>query len=213
MMRLLLLVAVMAAACGRDTIEVNKKASDDYKHAALVAAVDKFVAAGRTPDAFAEMSQTVSALRPQMDRTVATEAELKLTTLAIVPVQAMQSKSMRERIDALALTVWPTLISPPITADKLLDTRDPRAPELVPKPGEDPDQYLVRLCESPLARECKNVVPELQGNVIEALALRRGMERARNAVTECLACRDTDAWKEIVRSWEKLDREAAETIA
>lgn len=213
MMRLLALVAVVAAGCGRDTIEVTTKASDDYKHAALVAAVDKFVAAGRTPDAFAELSQTITLLRPQMDRTVAREAELKLVTLAIVPVHAMQAKPMRARVEALALTVWPALISPPITADRLLDVRDTRAPELLPKPGEDPDQYMVRLCESPLARECKDVVPELQGNVIEALALRRGMERARNAVTECLACRDDEAWKQIVRSWEKLDREAAETIA
>ena len=38
------------------------------------------------------------------------------------------------------------------------------------------------------------------------------MECARNAVTECLACRDNDAWKQTVHAWEKLDREAAESI-
>jgi len=214
MMRRLVLVAVIVAAgCSRDTIEVNKKPSDDYKHSIVVGAVDKFVAAGRTPDAFAEMAQTFVTARPQMDRTVAREAELKLVTLAIHPIQAMQAKSMREKVDALALTVWPPLLGSAISADKQLEVKDPKAPEIVPKPGEDPDQYLVRLCGGPLARECKDVVPELQGDVIEAFALRRGMERARNAVTECLACRDDDAWKQTVRAWEKLDAETAETIA
>ena len=213
MMRGLAMVVLFAAACGRDTIAVNPNASDDYQHASLMKAVDKFVAAGRTPDAFAELSQTIVSLRPQMDRTVAREAELKLVTLAIHPVQAAQGKPLREKIDALALTVWPTLISPAIAADKLLEVKDPKAPELVPKPNEDPDEYLVRLCGGPLARECKKVVPEMQGYIIESIALRRGMERARNAVTECLACRDDDAWKQTVRAWEKLDREAAENIA
>jgi hypothetical protein len=212
MMRGLLLVAGLVAACGRDTIPVSTKGGDDYKHGALLAAVDKFVAAGRTADAYGELAQTVVSLRPQMDRAVAREAELKLVTLAIHPVQAAQGKSMREKIDTLALTVWPTLLTPAIAADKLLEVKDPKAPDLIPKPGEDPDQYLVRLCGDPLARECKKVVPELQGNVIEALTLRRGMERARNAVTECLACRDSDAWKQTVRAWEKLDREAAESM-
>ena len=48
---------------------------------------------------------------------------------------------MREQIDALALTVWPTLISPPVTADKLLDNRDPRAPDLLPKPAPGTSTY------------------------------------------------------------------------
>jgi hypothetical protein len=211
MRRFVLGLVVIAAACGRDKIEVNAKASEDYKHGSLVAAVDKFVAAGRTADAFGEMWQAIVTLRPQMDRTVAKEAELKLVTLAIVPVQSVQGKSTREKIEALALTVWPALLSPPISADKMLDVRDTKAPDLLPKPGEDPDQYMVRLCEGALARECKGIVPELQGDVIQALALRRGMERARIAVTECLACREDDSWKRIVRSWESLDRESAET--
>ena len=213
MMRRLALVAVgIAAACSRDKIEVNKNASDDYKHGALVGAVDKFVAAGRSPDAYAELAQAIVALRPAMDRTVAKEAELKLVTLAIPPIQAARAKSMRERIDTLALTVWPTLLGPPIAADKLFDVKDPSAHEIVPKPGEDPDQYMIRLCEGPLARECKGIVPELQGDIIEALALRRGMERARIAVTECLPCKDDPGWKQAVLAWETFDRTAAETM-
>src|SRR5215510_614970 len=97
--RVVLAGVVIAAACGRDKIEVNAKASDDYKHGALVTAVDKFVTAGRTPDAYAELSQAIVALRPQMDRTVGKEAELKLMTLAIGPIQSTRAKSMRERVE------------------------------------------------------------------------------------------------------------------
>ena len=115
----------------------HRRRGDDYKHGALVTAVDKFVGAGRTPDAYAELAQTVASLRPQMDRTVGKEAELKMIVLALGPIQSQQAKSLRERIDALALTVWPTLLAPPIAADTLLAVRDPKAPELAPKPGED----------------------------------------------------------------------------
>jgi hypothetical protein len=207
----LTLVAV-AASCSRDKIEVSRTPSDDYKHAALVAAVDKFVAAGRTPDAYAELAHAVATIRPQMDRTVGKEAELKMIVLALAPIHQLRGKSMRERIDALALTVWPVLIAPPIAADTMLVARDARAPELAPKPGEEPDHYIERLCGDALARECKSVVPEMQGQVLEALALRRGTERARNAINECLSCDTDPGWKQAKLDWESLDRAAAAGI-
>jgi hypothetical protein len=212
MRRVVLALICVVAACGRDKIEVAQSSNDDYKHDALVASVDKFVKAGRTPEAFAELSQTVSTLRPHMDRTVGKEAELKLIVLALAPVQAMQAKPISERVDELALTVWPTLLAHPIAADTMLAVRDPRAAELVPKPGEDPAQYMTRLCEGPLARYCKQVVPELQGDVIEQLALRRATERARSAVAECLGCDNDPGWKQAVHGWESLDRAATERI-
>src|SRR5690606_27839963 len=152
----------------------------------LVTAVDKFVKANRTPEAYAELAQTVSKLRPEMDRTVAREAELRLIVLALGPAQAMHGKSIDERVRALATSLWPTLLGPPIASAPLLVFRDPNAPKLVPKPGEEPQEYLVRICGDVLARHCKRVVPEYQGEVVEALAFRRATERARNAVSECL---------------------------
>jgi hypothetical protein len=50
----LVVISVLAAACGRDEIEVSRTHTNDYKHGELVTAVDKFVKAGRSPDAFAE---------------------------------------------------------------------------------------------------------------------------------------------------------------
>jgi hypothetical protein len=210
--RLALVLALVAAACSREVIEVTPGGTDDYKHDAVVAGIDKFVKANRSPEAYAELAKTIASLRPQMDRTVGKEAELKMIVLALGPVQAMQTKSSRERVDALALTVWPTLLAPPIAADVMLAVHDPKAAELAAKPGEDPAQYMERLCAEPLARYCKRVVPELQGQVLEQLAVRRVTERVRNSVAECLWCENDPGWKQAVHTWESLDGQLTQGI-
>jgi hypothetical protein len=198
--------ALAGAACGQDPIDVRPSQNGDYNHAALLGAVDKFVAAGRTPDAYAELSRTVLALRPGMDRSVAREAELKLLVLALAPVQSVSSRPMPAQVDALATTVWPTLLAPEIEADDLLDKRDPRAAEWIAQPREDARGYLIRICGGPLSADCKRVVPELQGPVVAAVATRRATERVRNAVADCVMCSAEPGWHEAVRSWEARDR-------
>jgi len=198
------------AACHRDQIEVSRNADQaDYNHGALRAAVDAFVKAERTPEAYADLSRAVIGLRSGMDRAVAEEAELKLVVLALGPVQAVKASPMEDQVEALALTVWPTLLAPPIEADAIAVKRDVSTSEMFPKSGEKPADYLRRLCGGPLAGECKQIVPEYQGHVIAALAARRGMERARNAVAGCMMCSAEPGWHEAVRSWEALDRMAS----
>jgi biopolymer transport protein ExbD len=202
----LAVVALAGAACGQEPIGVRPSQNSDYNHAALLGAVDQFVAAGRTPAAYAELSRTVLALRPGMDRSVASEAELKLLVLALGPTQSVQARPVPAQVEALATTVWPTLLAPAIEADGLLDKRDPRAADWLPEPSEDAGGYLVRLCGGALSAECKRVVPELQGPIVAALATRRATERVRNAVAECVMCSAEPGWHEAVRSWEALDR-------
>jgi hypothetical protein len=206
--RLCVLVPWVLASCGEEKIEVHQGESADYNHGALLSAVDKFVANGRTPLAYAELSQTSFELRPGMDRTVAKEVELKLMVLALAPVQSVHAKPMPEQVDALALTVWPTLLAAVFEADDLVVKRDPGAAEMMPKPGEDAHAYLVRLCGGPLASDCKQVVPELQGPVIASIATRHATERVRNAVVDCVMCGADPGWHEAVRAWEALDRMA-----
>ena len=213
MMRACLVASILLAACGQDAIGVKPgSASEDYHRAELVAAVNKFVAAGRTPDAYAELARTAVALRPGMDKSVAEDAELRLVVLAVEPMKSVQAKSIAEQIDALALTVLPTLLAPAIEADELNKVRDPKAPELVPKPGESGSAYLERMCGGVLAADCKRIVPEDQGLVVEALAIRRATERARNAVSDCLSCASDPGWHQAVLAWEELDRSAVSTI-
>lgn len=207
-----LLLLCVVAACGQEKIEVRQGESADYNHAALLVAVDKYVAAGRTPEAYAELSQTAFTLRAGMDRTVAKEAELKLMVLALAPVQSVYAKPMADQVDALALTVWPTLVAPVFEADELLVKRDPTAGGMMPRSGEDPHAYILRLCGGPLASDCKQVVPELQGAVIAAIAMRRATERVRNAVSDCVMCGADAGWHEAVRAWEALDRMANSSV-
>lgn len=204
-----LAIAGALAACSRDTVEVSRNPDQaDYNHGALRAAVDTFVKAGRSADAYADLTQTVLTLRSGMDRAVAEEAELKLIVLALAPIQAVSASPMPEQVEALALTVWPTLLAPAIEPDAIAVKRDSSSSEIYPKKGESPTGYLRRLCGGPLAGDCKQVVPEYQGHVVAALAARRGTERARNAVAGCMMCSAEPGWHEAVRSWEALDRMA-----
>jgi hypothetical protein len=214
MMRRFPVVLALIAACGQDRIDViTGGTTNDYNQAALLGAVDKFVAAKRTPQAFGELARTVIALRPGMDRAVSEQAELKLVTLAIAPLQAYANKPIDEQVPALALTVWPVLLAPPVEADEILRKRDPKAADLLPKPDETPPVYLQRLCGGPLGGECKHVVPEYQGDIIAALAIRRGMERARIAVADCVMCGADPGWRDAVTAWETFDRAANATVS
>jgi hypothetical protein len=197
------------AACDREQVEINPHPEQaDYNHGALRAAVDAFVKAERTPEAYADLSRTVSALRSGMDRAVAEEAELKLVVLALAPIQSVTGSPMPEQVERLALTVWPTLLASTVEADTLVARRGNGSPELYPRPDEKAADYLRRLCGGPLAGECKQVVPEHQGHVVAALAARRGTDRGRNAVAGCVMCSAEPGWNDAVRSWEALDRAA-----
>ncbi|HET9625570.1 MAG TPA: hypothetical protein VFP84_29590 [Kofleriaceae bacterium] len=206
------LAAVGLAGCGEDRIEIRQSENADYNHGAMLQAVDKFVAAGRTPVAYGQLAQAAFGLRAGMDRSVARETELKLMVLALTPVQSVNAKPMAEQVNALALTVWPTLLAPDFEYDELLFKRDPNAGEWMPKQGENARGYLVRLCGTLLASDCKQVVPELQGEVIAAIATRRATERVRNAVSDCVMCGAEPGWHEAVRAWESLDRVANASI-
>lgn len=206
------LLLSLVAACGQDTRPVPKADTSDYNHAALQAAVDAFVASGKTAEAYGALAKATLALRPGMDRSVADEAELKLVVLAFKPVADVQGKPIAEQVETLALTVWPTLLSPKIEADAVMLKVDPKAAQLRAQPSEDAKSYLERLCGGPLAADCKHVVPEHQGAVISALVIHRATERVRNAVSDCMLCGNEPGWHASVRSWEALDQAATASI-
>ncbi|CAN5316091.1 hypothetical protein BH11MYX1_BH11MYX1_52890 [soil metagenome] len=214
--RWLALVSVVSiAACDQGGIAVKNKPDADYNHANLVAAVDVFIASKRTPVAYGELAKKVSAMRPGMDATVAAEAERRMIVLALDPMTQFKDRSTADQIQALALTVWPTLLAPAIEADQLNRAPAKNTPVVPPKPGEDQAAYILRLCHSALATSCKHAVPELQGNIVAALAIRRATERVRTAVSECLECSSEGAdpgWRAAVAGWEARDRIAADSI-
>ncbi len=210
MRSLLLLIAF--AACRQEPIEVHRSTTNDYNYGALQTAIAKFVDAKRTPQAYREMWQAVLSLRPGMDRATAQQAELSVVVLALGPMKAVEDRPMSEQIEALALTVWPILLAKEIEADEILRKRDPKLDVILPAKDETPQAYLQRLCGKQLSADCKQIVTELQGQVVSALAIRRGAERASNAVAECMMCSAEPGWRAAVDEWEKLDHAVNEWI-
>jgi len=225
------IVLGMMVGCDQEPIRVDPAPLGDDRHTQLISAVDTFIQAKRTAPAYAVLSATVTALRPGMDAALAREAERRLLVLALAPVSGVADQPMSQQVESLALTVWPTLLAPPVEAEALYSVRNPKTPQIPPQAGETPQQYVLRLCMGPLASDCKRAVPELQGHIVAAVAVRRATERIRTAITDCLECsNDTGdhkpapvasgagaseagmrdpGWRAAVKGWEQLDRSLA----
>ncbi len=208
----LVMSALAAAAlglggCSQEPVRVQNTASADYGRDQLHRAVAAFVAQSRTPAAYAAFSKRVHELQPTMDKSVAEEAELKLTVLALAPTQALKDLPVATQAAALALTVWPTAFEPPLRATTQLRSvvEDEATAELAPRPGETPEAYMLRLCEAALNKVCRDSVPEQHAALLSAYAVHRFSERARSAVSDCLVCSTDPSWRASARGWEELE--------
>lgn len=201
---------VAAAGCGDDPIDVRTGAGDsaDYNRGELTAAVGRFVAAGRTVEAYGVLAREVAALRPGMDETVAELAELQLVTLALAPVEAARVRPAPEQTALLATTVWPVALAPAIEELAADGWRHPTEAPVELRAGESAQDYVRRLCDGAYAVECRHVAPEWQGAILGSEAIARMTQRARTAVANCEECTDA-AWKTAVGRWEVLDRAAS----
>jgi hypothetical protein len=124
----------------------------------------------------------------------------------------MKDRPIAEQVDALALTVWPILLAKEIEADEILRKRDPKHDEILPAKDETAKAYIQRLCGKQLAGDCKQIVPELQGNIVLAITTRRASERARNAVADCMMCSAEPGWKKAADEWGALEKAVNEWI-
>ncbi|MEZ4368683.1 MAG: hypothetical protein R2939_20770 [Kofleriaceae bacterium] len=204
-----LLALALAASCGQDAIGLTPGGGTSYGRAELTAAIEGYVAAGRTPAAFAALVDGVRGLLDRMDATVAAEAERKLLVLALDPVEAAAPLAAPARATTLATTVWPFALGPSLSSRSLSGRPELGRTEYRVLPDEDAAAYLLRLCDGPLAADCRHAVPEAHGVLVEAGVLRRMTERARNAVSACYPCAGDPAWAAAVARWEALERDAA----
>jgi len=205
-------VAVVGVACRHESAPVHTEdPGADYNKAELTAALAAYAAAGRTPEAFGALVNEVDALRPGMDDAVADEAELKLTTQALRPMEALHDRLPEERTIELGTTIYPFALRRAITAPRPEIAADPVDLDLRARPGEDGAAYLLRICAGPLSGDCKHIVPEMQGVIVGDLAIQRLTARTRNAVANCATCPNDPEWADMVRRWEVLDRDQAST--
>ncbi|HTJ42639.1 MAG TPA: hypothetical protein VL463_11125 [Kofleriaceae bacterium] len=199
-----LLIVILCAGCAKDEIDVHTPGTD-YNRKGLLAAIDRYNAAGRTPEAYGKLAAELESLRSGMDETVADEAELQLIVLAQSPVEQMRGLPPSTRAQKLATTVWSVAMSGPVTApDPALGPGDPGTPAHA---GETPDAYVQRLCGGALAIECMFVIPEAQPLFVESVATRRLARRTKHAVEECEPCSSDPGWSTAVSKWEALEIE------
>jgi hypothetical protein len=167
-------------ACSREPIKVEDGKGSDFGLAELNQAV---VVAGKdrdSPQAFRILAETVEKLRPQFNQPVSDLAERKLVFLAAYPIAAEQHRPPEERINALALTVWPTAL------------------KVLPAAEETSREYLQRICNAELAPICLNVVPEQWSVVIGREVISRLRRRARDSYAECDACQHDATYRQVV---------------
>jgi hypothetical protein len=199
---------VAAAGCGDPPIEVRTSDDSDYNRTELLEAVHRFVAAGRTPEAYGAFAREAERLRPGMDDAVADLAELELVALAAAPIEMMRDRPYGEQTDRLAPTVWPVALTPTFRARPPDGWRDPDEALAVLREGESTPAYIRRLCDGRYAVDCRQIVPEWQGPMLGTEAISRLTRRARAAIANCEECLPGE-WREALSRWEVLDREAA----
>ncbi len=209
-MRATVLAMLLVAACSQDSIGIAPPSASDYGRADLGAAIERFVAAGRSLEGFATLVTEVRALRPRMDEVVAEEAERRLLTLALEP--AARDAAAADAVPTFARALWSFALTRTLTAKDLDGTADRRIDAMRVLPGETDATYLRRLCDGPLAVECRNTIPEAHPALVRAAATRRFVERIRNVVAACYPCRGEPEWQAAVDRWQGIDRAAQARI-
>lgn len=198
---------VGVVACSEPRVTISSSTTEDYQRAELNQALSAYVTGGRTAAGYAQFARRVVELRGQMDATVAAEAELRLTAMAL---PLMRDALQRNDASALVTTVWPTGLREPIRANPVRQQLASIDERLTPLSSEAPTAYVKRICGDVLKAECYHVVPELQAPIVERLAVARFAQRARNAVDDCLVCGDDPTWGNMVRQWQLVEELAAQ---
>jgi hypothetical protein len=180
------LMLAMLASCGVDGVSVVHK-TDIQSDTGT--AIDRYVAAGKTAEAFAGLA---AELRTS-DVHAARDAELRLLALAYPLVAAEQP------CNTDVLTVWPALLDAPLT-------EQPNR-EIAPRAGEDAARYATRLCRTALESQCGDIAPDARVDAVRAIAIRHADARMHAAVA---ATGEARAWNEIGWKWEHLARAGGE---
>lgn len=185
----MLILAILAGCTAREADVVH--VVDDG--AGMSQQIDAYVAAGRTPEAFARLAGGLDRRQLRSDAARAAEAEVRLLALALPHADTARSYPIGEQASRLALTVWPVLL------DHSLATGTTN-PALAPHASEDAASYLARLCETVLVAQCGDVVPEARAVAVRAVAMHRADARMRIA----LATWSDPEWMAIGWKWESL---------
>ncbi len=153
----------------------------DFGRSALREAVVALSATPKNPQAYEVFAERVAELMPLFSRTVKREAELRLCTLAIAPLEAGLDQSPERQMKAFATTVWPSVLE---------------FPKLEAETTQD---YVNRLCASEFSLDCNNVIPERWPSILNARVWRALKNRVELAYSRCRWCEDDKEFADLVQ--------------
>ncbi len=179
-----LVASGLVGACDSGGTELVAETDDEAADFGRSALRDAVVLLSKTPEdplAYKAFAKRVDELMPIFSRTVKREAELRLSTLAIAPLEAGLRQTPDEQMLAFATTVWPSVL------------------EFPTEPGETSHDYVHRLCASEFALACNHVIPERWSAILNAKVWRALKSRVELAHSRCRWCDEDQAFNELVR--------------
>lgn len=191
--RHLSMLCIVACASPSPTVVVDNHRSETRP------LIDRFVAAGRTPEAFLELASDLRT--SHHDVAGAVDAEIRLLALAVPYAEADRSQA-NQSSDRYALTVWPVLLSEPINAAPTHDLR--------PRTNETAAEYVARICELLQPGLAVTNVSD-QRLVVRAAAIHQASRRMHEALSRCVGCTaygTQSEWDRFEHQWESLDEDA-----
>ncbi len=180
----LLTFILIVGACDAQRLELVAETDDEaagFGRSALREAMVLLSKSPESPQAYEIFATRVEELMPLFSRKVKKDAELRLCTLAIAPLEAGLALSQEEQMKAFATTVWPSILEFP----KLR--------------SETADDYIRRLCASDFALDCNNVVPERWPAVLNAKVWRALKSRVEVAYGRCHWCDETSSYTALIQ--------------
>ena len=212
-----LAVACLLAACqqdrGRRCCSATRATTTTPRS---LQAVDKFVAAGTTPAAYAELARTVRRCAPAWTRPSPTRPSCKhgraRARAGAVGARQADRRSRSRRSRSPCGRRCSRRGSRPTRCCK---SAIRKRPQLAPHAGRGSARLPRASVRQPARRRAASTSsPSCKGSVVEALAIRRATERVRNAVSDVpdVQRRAADpAGTHAVVGWEALDRGAPNT--
>ncbi|MCP4448394.1 MAG: hypothetical protein GY811_24090 [Myxococcales bacterium] len=188
----LALAPFLAAACESQRVELVAHTDDeaaDFGRSALREAMVELSATPTDARAYEAFAARVDELMPLFSRKVKRDAELRLCTLAVAPLEAGLSLTAEEQMGAFATTVWPTLLEFPTL------------------PSETTEAYVNRLCASEFALDCNNVVPETWPAILNAKVWRGLKSRVQVAYGRCRWCEDDASFVGLIERSRSIHRQ------
>jgi hypothetical protein len=144
----------------------------------------RYVESGASPESYGAFAHAVKNIESKLNLRTSADAELRLAVMAFEHLNLHLDQPWPKQAEIFVGNVWSEALDAPVND------------------GEDWRAYLMRICRSSLATECRRSVPAFWPEIVGAYVWEVMADRAKNAVSTCKDCdgiKDADA---VVKGYE-----------